>query len=48
MRTHVDDFLFWGFQKFIKNIINLLGQAFIIGKPYSETFKYLGVNLNHA
>lgn len=48
MWTHNDDFLFWGFQKFIKNIINLLGQAFIIGKPYSKTFKYLGVNLNQA
>ena len=48
MCAHIDDFLFVESYLFTKNIIEPLGQTFTIGTHYSNTFKYLGLNLNQV
>ena len=42
---YVDDFLYAGTQKFIVDIVNKLKDKFLIGSSASQTFKYVGLNI---
>ena len=43
--THVDDLIYAGTTKFIKNVIQKLTKKFVISRLHSGTFQYLGWNI---
>ena len=48
LSTHVDDFLFYGSNNFEDAVINKIRKKFQISKEESETFKYLGLEIEQT
>ena len=48
LAAHVDDFLWLGTEKFIKNVINPLRSTFKVSTESKDCFKYVGINVNKS
>ena len=47
LASHVDDFIWAGTETFQQDIIPKIRAAFLIGKEGTNSFSYVGININH-